>query len=156
MRVQCLEHFVKDCWWKASKDSYITLVRDVFDRRGLCTYLSKYMNKDFEDFDLSKELGFGKRWTKSQNWPKLEKMQLLGTLLKAWERVDASQIKPGNAYADMVCGVGRTIVDQESTPEDGFFTRLGTEGAKRMKDEKARKVAQAMAKRIMNSNENRR
>jgi len=82
-------------------------------------------------------------------------MRLRGTMMKAWLRVDASQIKEGNAYADMICGVGRDIVDAGITPETGFFERLGTELAKSMRDEKARKVASAMAKRIMNSIENR-
>ncbi len=152
---ECLEHQVKQAWWKASGDSYITLVREVYDGRGLCTYLSKYMNKDFEDFDASCDLGFKKRWTQSQNWPKLERMCLRGTFEKAWLKVDASQIKPGNAYADMICAVGESIVSREITPDDGWFERLGTLGAKKMRDEKARKVAAAMAKRIMNSLENR-
>ncbi len=135
-------------WMAVTDDSFMVYAREVFSIRGLCSYLSKYMTKSFEDFSRQKRLGFSKRWTQSHGWPKLEKMQLRGTRDKAWRRVmigrwDDPDVNYGTVY------LAKFLIDQDSNPVDGDFERLGTELAKQMAYKKQAMAQQALARRIL-------
>ncbi len=123
----CLEHLVSRYWLAATNTSFVVFVEKVWDIKGLCWYLAKYMMKGFEDWQVG-EAGFGKRWTRSHKWPKLPKMQLRGTLNKSWKKVDI--LKPTDQ------GVTLAHYLLPLTPTDGDFERLGDELAVQMDREK--------------------
>ncbi len=149
LKPMCLEHRVARAWKIASKDSYINYTRRVWAVRGACIYVAKYMAKDADEFEKRKALGFGKRWTQSYGWPKLPRMVLRGTLEKAWVRVDAGRVTGDDLYNRMVCGVGQRIVEAETTPEGGWFERLGNELAIKMEEEKRLKAVTKLANSVI-------
>lgn len=146
----CLEHDVYETWKAASGDSFINLTRRVYGVVGLCNYLSKYMMKNATEFEEQKNLGFGKRWTQSYGWPKLPKMMLRGTLEKAWLKVDAARIIDTGVYSSMIAAAGQRIVEAETTPQTGWFERLGSELAKEMAAYKVNRAAKQIAEKLLN------
>jgi len=136
----CLEHEMSGLWHKITGDSYWTDVQTVYGITGLCRYLSKYMAKSFAEFERCKAAGFGKRWTQSQNWPRIEKMQLRGTKNKAWKRAIPIH------HQDQGVTLAHYLLDK--TPDDGDFERVGTELAKEMENYRIAQAQAALVRRI--------
>ena len=114
----CIEHEFIKAWVEVTGDSFMVYVRSVFSIQGVSSYLSKYMTKSFEEFAKQKELGFGKRWTQSLGWPKLERMALRGTVNKSWRRVMIGRWNdPGVDYGTVL--LAKYLIDQDSNPDDG-------------------------------------
>ncbi len=141
-REVCYEHKLSRMWHEVTGDSYFVCVRDVYSIKGLCNYLSKYMVKSFDEFEAAKELGFGKRWTQSFHWPKLEKMQLRGTKDKSWKRaIPVRKDEQGVTLAHYLL---------DRTPDDGAFERLGTDLAKEMALHRVYRAQIQLARKVLN------
>ncbi len=82
---------------ECTNDSYVTHVMPVVGAVGAAAYLAKYIGKVMYEFDVLERLGFGRRWSKSGNWPGAKRVRLRGTVLKKWMRVSWS---PGTLDAD--------------------------------------------------------
>lgn len=64
-----LQKQVKRWWNQITGDSYIVNVKEVYGAFGAAAYLCKYLVKAMLVWDQLYELGFRRRWSKSNNWP---------------------------------------------------------------------------------------
>lgn len=83
----CLEHEISRIWRECSGDSYITHCMPIVGAVGAAAYMAKYVGKSMYDFDPLADLGFGRRWSKSNTWPGSKRVRLRGTIEKKWMRV---------------------------------------------------------------------
>jgi hypothetical protein len=83
----CLKHVIGKAWAHAnSGDSWVVHVGDkVTPERGVA-YVTKYLTKEMWGIRLAR-LGFGRRWSRSQSWPRVERLQLRGTQEGRWINV---------------------------------------------------------------------
>lgn len=84
----CLEHVFARAWYEITGDSFIVQVDRVYNAKGAGSYLSKYFSKGFGDRGDLEARGFKRRYSFSRNFPKLERMQYLGTKEEQWVRVE--------------------------------------------------------------------
>ncbi len=71
-------------WWLyVTGDSFIVDVREIYDVRGACEYLGKYLIKAFSLRDELEALGFKRRYSTSRNWPRAEDMRFRGSI-RGW------------------------------------------------------------------------
>lgn len=87
MDCNCLEHVVASTWLGITGDSYVVQVDRVYKPQGAGSYLSKYFSKTFQDRQALEELGFKRRFAMSRNFPRLQRLRLLGTDEGRWSRV---------------------------------------------------------------------
>lgn len=73
-------------WHEVTGDSYITQVVPITGAAGAAAYLGKYIGKTMYEFEVLECLGFGRRWSKSNNWPGCKRVRLRGTVEKKWLR----------------------------------------------------------------------
>jgi hypothetical protein len=73
-----------ELWKEATGDSYVVWVTPVVGVSGAGKYLAKYMAKDFASRKALEALGFARRWSASQNWPR-GKVELVGTAEERWD-----------------------------------------------------------------------
>lgn len=74
-------------WHEASGDSYVVDVRDVMGAYGAAAYLGKYLTKAALSYSMLQQLGFTRRWSRSNNWPVGDRLQLLATKEGRWSKV---------------------------------------------------------------------
>ena len=67
--VDCVRHGFASAWFAVTGDSYIVHVRVVQGARKGASYMGKYLTKTLQGGDALEELGFGRRFSKSANWP---------------------------------------------------------------------------------------
>ncbi len=73
-------------WYEVTGSSYVTQVVPITSAVGAAAYLAKYIGKTMYEFAVLDKLGFGRRWSKSNNWPGCKRVRLRGTLEKKWTR----------------------------------------------------------------------
>lgn len=66
---RALQKEIKAEWLTITADSYIVDVKEVYGAFGAAAYLCKYLVKAMLVWDRLEELGFKRRWAKSNNWP---------------------------------------------------------------------------------------
>lgn len=91
----CLAHELIREWNKIT-GAVVINVQDVYDPRGLGSYLSKYLTKAFVQREELAEIGFQRRYSCSRNWPRGANLQLRGTLEEVWDRVVRVPRNAGN------------------------------------------------------------
>ena len=141
---ECLEHVISRMWLDSTRDSPIVYATMVHAPKGLGRYLGKYLTKTFTGELDAAELGFGRRWSVSRNWPRVPQMQLQGSVDSSWTEVRfASGTRMAKWKAEQY------LVEMEET---GDFVRVGTELAEKMNDHKIKKQRQMLAERVLNGN----
>lgn len=132
-------------WWEVTGDSWVVDVREVSSPGGCAAYLGKYLGKSMADYRFRLlELGYLRRFQRSNNWPAVERMQFEATIEDLWE-------EDKQWHKDAVVLPGYLM---DGTPEaSGFnrFKRVGTAMAERsLKGAKRAKALERM-KRVTGS-----
>lgn len=83
----CLEHELSAVWEEVTGDSYVVDASVVASNGKTAWYLIKYVCKSLVDDDRRLEAGFARRYSTSQNWPRVEMLQLRGTVEGRWREV---------------------------------------------------------------------
>ena len=84
----CLEHDLAQIWYDITGDSFVVDCQRVRSVAGTAGYVQKYMSKSFDgERRAMQDLGFGRRWSASRNWPRCAPIKLQGTEWEAWESV---------------------------------------------------------------------
>lgn len=83
----CLIHEWGKSWLWATGDSFVVDAKEVYNPGGAAGYLTKYLVKGMVNHEELAELGFGRRYSSSRNWPRAEAIRLAGSQ-KGWESVE--------------------------------------------------------------------
>ncbi len=99
-------------------DSYIVHAMVVFGAVGAAAYLAKYIGKVMYEFEVLERLGFGRRYSKSNNWPGAKRVRLRGTVLKKWMR---------HAWTPGVLDATDRLKNEEKNSRAYYMERIGDE-----------------------------
>ena len=83
----CIEHEMAKVWHSITNDSYVVDAREVAGAKGAAKYLTKYLTKVQQHYQVLLDLGFSRRWACSRNWPREPEERLVVTSFKAWDKV---------------------------------------------------------------------
>jgi len=86
-KCDCLMHECLKAWFEITGNYVVDCAR-IFNVEGAVGYLAKYLSKSFQDREVLVELGYKRRWSRSQNWPSPEEQRLQGSIEEAWESVE--------------------------------------------------------------------
>ena len=75
----CTEHAIARHWYDITGTSFVVDCQDIRSPTGIAYYLQKYFAKTFEDRTNLEALGYKRRWSSSKNWPRVERLHLVGT-----------------------------------------------------------------------------
>lgn len=117
-REDCLEHEWSALWLKVTGDSYIVNVRPVMGASGAAAYLAKYLGKGVMDRDALEELGFLRRWSCSNNWPRgqLQTRGVDGGYYESSTYFGPRSPGGESAYADSLADVGHPLLELVGEP----------------------------------------
>lgn len=65
-----IKNVISTAWYEMTGDSYIVDVTPVLGAKGAAAYLTKYLVKAMMSWDVLYQLGFRRRWSASNNWPR--------------------------------------------------------------------------------------
>lgn len=82
---RCLLHVFAKAWYSITGDSYVVDARVVLGAGGAAAYMAKYLIKALASYSVLENLGFKRRWSRSNNWPSSE-LQLAGTEMDAFKK----------------------------------------------------------------------
>ena len=85
-KADCLEHEIARMWYEVTGDSFIVDVRAIYGAEGAASYLGDYVGKAMQEFDVLKQLGFSRRYSRSRNFPAGRRVRLVGTEYKLWKQ----------------------------------------------------------------------
>lgn len=87
-REDCLIHEWGRIWWD-NTGAFVVHAVEVYSAAGAAKYLGKYLVKGMgADRARLEALGYTRRFTMARDWPRGQKMQLLGTKKGAWEATE--------------------------------------------------------------------
>ncbi len=118
-RCYCLTCEWSNIWFQVTHDSYIVHVKETFNDEGVAWYLCKYLQKSMygpQRKDLE-DLGFSRRYYRSNNWASQIQMRRRGSLEKQWKRV---KWEPSNPNKFII----------EHSKDHPLMEQLGTDLAK--------------------------
>ena len=84
----CLMHEMARAWLYVTGDSFVVDCREGYSPARLANYLGKYLVKGFEDRQNLKAMGWLRRYSSSQNWPKLGRLETEVQRHGGWESVE--------------------------------------------------------------------
>lgn len=135
----CVHHEIARAWLDASKDSHVTDVTMVRDADRAANYLVKYLTKTFATA-WDQEVKH-RRWAKSNNWPKMEKLQMRGTAEAKWREV----IIIPKAFDEKLEQLA------EQSEEEPLMERVGLVWLKDRQLKKAKLGAKIVIERVLNA-----
>lgn len=89
--VDCLTHEFAKAWLDVSGDSFVVDCRKGYSAGRLANYLGKYLTKSFSDRENLKAMGFIRRYSRSQNWPSVPKLETVVQKAGGWDKVEIVQ-----------------------------------------------------------------
>lgn len=132
-----------DLWKEATGDSYVVWVTPVVGASGAGAYLAKYMAKDFASRKALEELGFSRRWSASQNWPR-GKVELVGTAEEQWDE-KSRRFYPGKL--DPIWN--DKMVREEHEPFGRLLGMVGDDGMVEIKERRKRGALKRLMEKTM-------
>lgn len=106
----------REYWLEITGDSYIVDVRPVLGAYGAAAYLGKYLVKGLMDREELESLGFKRRWSCSNNWPRAD-VVLQGTDQGRWARVQF--------IGGMEAGAEKLALEAEDSASSPLLDRVG-------------------------------
>lgn len=126
-------HDMSRDWFESTGDSFVTETVDVYNPRGMGSYLGKYVTKAFGQRKELEGLGFSRRYTTSRGWPG-KRSRLAGSTDESgwseWRKVERQNKKYNPGTYDKV---GSAAALERVEPLLNKRMRLGAE-RKQFKD----------------------
>lgn len=86
-------------WHDITGTSFVVDCQDIRSPTGIAYYLQKYFAKTFEDRVQLEALGHMRRWSSSKNWPRIERLHLVGTD-QGWHKTTRLTARKGKWNVD--------------------------------------------------------
>lgn len=82
-KCHCIQCDARREWYGVTGDSYVVDVSRVKSHNRTASYIAKYLAKGQAGFQVLKDLGFGRRWSRSNSWPSGQ-LRLAATAREEW------------------------------------------------------------------------
>lgn len=141
-RKDCLIHEWGLEWFKLTT-AYVVDAKRIYNPEGAARYLAKYLVKGFLDRENLSELGFGRRYSMSRNWPRGESLRLRGSVDGSWESTEIIPRWFKKEEMEERCRRSEGSVYTESVG-DNLLLEIGQRTAQRVKKNNVERIQDAV------------